>query len=114
MIIFQKPVKTADQAALTRFARRAQKLAGVSGEVSILIAGNLQLRALNLRFRKKDKPTDVLSFPSPGGTGGDIAISPDIAKQNTAPYGPHALYVLNVLVLKRMPHLPASDHHTTT
>jgi len=112
MIIFQKPVKTADQAALTRFARRAQKFAGVSGEASILIAGNLQLRALNLRFRKKDKPTDVLSFPSAGGTGGDIAISADIAKQNAARYGHKTLDELKVLVLHGMLHLAGYDHET--
>ncbi len=112
MIIFQKPVKTVDQAALMRFARRARKFAGVSGEVSILIAGNLQLRALNRRFRKKDMPTDVLSFPSVDGAGGDIAISADIAKQNAARYGHKTLDELKVLVLHGMLHLAGYDHET--
>ena len=112
MIIFQKPVKTVDQAALMRFARRARKFAGVSGEVSILIAGNLQLRALNRRFRKKDKPTDVLSFPSVDGAGGDIAISAEIAKQNAARYGHKTLDELKVLVLHGMLHLAGYDHET--
>jgi probable rRNA maturation factor len=30
---------------------------------SILLAGNKEVRALNKKFRKKDKTTDVLSFP---------------------------------------------------
>ena len=30
---------------------------------SILLAGNSQIRNLNKKFRKKDKTTDVLSFP---------------------------------------------------
>src|SRR5258708_4501924 len=102
MIIFQKPARPADHAALTRFARRARKFAGVSGDVSILIAGNLQLRALNRRFRKKDKPTDVLSFPSADGAGGDIAISAEIAKQNAALYTPKTLDRLKGLVRQCM------------
>jgi probable rRNA maturation factor len=112
MIIFQKPARPADQAALTRFARRARKFAGVSGDVSILIAGNLQLRALNRRFRKKDRPTDVLSFPSADGAGGDIAISAEIAKQNAALYGHKTLDELKVLVLHGMLHLAGYDHET--
>src|SRR5258708_26728638 len=102
MIIFQKPVKTVDQAALMRFARRARKFAGVSGDVSILIAGNLQLRALNRRFRKKDKPTDVLSFPSADGAGGDIPNSAEIAKQKGPLYTPKTLDRLKGLVRQCM------------
>ena len=112
MIIFQKPANPSDQAALTRFARRARKFAGVGGEVSILIAGNVQLRALNRRFRKKDKPTDVLSFPSVDGIGGDIAISAEIAKQNAARYGHKTVDELKVLVLHGMLHLAGYDHET--
>jgi len=34
-----------------------------AAEVSITITGDEQIRALNLRYRGVDKPTDVLSFP---------------------------------------------------
>ncbi len=67
------------------FARQAQKLAGISGEVDILISDNKRLQELNRRFRRKNKPTDVLSFPRP--TGGDIAISAKIARENAAHFG---------------------------
>ncbi len=34
-------------------------------ELSVLLAGDQEIRALNLQFRGLDKPTDVLSFPPP-------------------------------------------------
>jgi probable rRNA maturation factor len=97
---------------LARFARRAQRLSGVSGQVDILIAGNRRLRELNRCFRKKDKPTDVLSFPrdQASGGGGDIAISAEIAAKNAARYGHPAAAELKVLILHGMLHLAGYDH----
>ena len=31
--------------------------------ISILLTNNKQIRILNKKFRKKNKPTDILSFP---------------------------------------------------
>lgn len=97
-------------AQLERFARRAQQLAGVSGQVDILIAGNRQLQKLNVRFRKKDKPTDVLSFAGHNGAGGDIAISAEIAAENAARFGHSAPDELKILILHAMLHLAGYDH----
>ena len=110
MVIFEKTANSVDQAALTRFARRARKLAGISGDVAILVTGNRQLRDLNRRFRRKDKATDVLSFPHADGAGGDIAISAEMAKQNAARYGHEPLEELKILVLHGMLHLAGYDH----
>ncbi|HZD09311.1 MAG TPA: rRNA maturation RNAse YbeY, partial [Candidatus Limnocylindrales bacterium] len=78
MVIFDPPISGASTSSvsavqLQRFARRAQTLARVKGEVDILVSSNTRLRDLNRRFRRKNKATDVLSFPRP--SGGDIAIS---------------------------------------
>jgi probable rRNA maturation factor len=110
VIIFETAVQGVGQPGLTRFARQAQKLAGVRGEVDILITGNRRLQALNRRFRRKNKPTDVLSFP--GAAGGDIAISADIARQNATRYGHTAAQELKILVLHGMLHLAGHDHET--
>jgi len=55
--------------------------------VNVLVTSSSELRALNRRFRGADKPTDVLSFPSPpeeqgkpGRIAGEVAISADIAR----------------------------------
>jgi probable rRNA maturation factor len=108
MIVFETAVDNVSQKELQRFARRAQEMAGVSGEVDILIAGNRRLQELNRRFRRKDKPTDVLSFPRP--EGGDIAISADIALENAGRYGHGATEELKILVLHGMLHLAGYDH----
>src|SRR5262249_25114337 len=110
VIIFEKTMQGANRPALVRFARQAQKLAGVRGEVGILVAGNRRIQALNRRFRKKDKPTDVLSFCRDGG--GDIAISADIAGQNAARYHHSPASELKILVLHGMLHLAGHDHET--
>jgi probable rRNA maturation factor len=115
MVIFDPPISGASPrsisaAQLQRFARRAQKLAEVQGEVDILIATNKRLRDLNRRFRRKDKPTDVLSFPR--SSGGDIAISGQIARENAQHYGHSLASELKILVLHGMLHLAGYDHES--
>jgi probable rRNA maturation factor len=97
-------------AQLQRFVRRVRLLAKVKGEVNVLISNNQRLRDLNRRFRRKNKPTDVLSFPCPAG--GDIAISVQIACENAARYGHSLADELRILVLHGMLHLAGYDHES--
>ncbi len=110
MIVVDSNIQRINKADLARFARRAQKLAGVSGEVAVLIAGNDRIRELNRRFRKKNQPTDVLSFARENG--GDIAISAEIALQNAGLYGHAFSNELKILVLHGMLHLAGHDHES--
>jgi probable rRNA maturation factor len=110
VIIFDKPVDGVSHAGLQRFARRAQELAGVKGEVAILITSRRKMQALNRSFRKKDKPTDVLSFPRP--QGGDIALCAEIARQNAGRLGHSFTEEIKVLVLHGMLHLAGYDHES--
>jgi probable rRNA maturation factor len=109
-VLIDPPREDLQQAALRRFAGRAQQLAGVCGQVDVLITDNYRLRELNRRFRHKNGPTDVLSFPRPGEGGGDIAISAEIAAQNAVRYD-HTMHdELKVLILHGMLHLAGYDH----
>jgi probable rRNA maturation factor len=115
MVIFESQISGASTrsvsvAQLQRFARRAQKLVEIQGEVDILIASNKRLRDLNRRFRRKNKPTDVLSFPRP--SGGDIAISAQIALDNARRYGHSLATELKILVLHGLLHLAGYDHES--
>jgi probable rRNA maturation factor len=110
MVIFETSVNSVSATQLQRFARRAQSLARVKGEVDILISGNTRLRDLNRRFRRKSKPTDVLSFPRL--SGGDIAISAEIARANAQHYGHGLADELKILVLHGMLHLAGYDHES--
>ena len=53
-------------------------------EFSILLTNNKKMRKLNYKFRKKNKPTDVLSFQSHNKIYiGDIAISYEIVNKRS-------------------------------
>ena len=66
------------------------------------------MRSLNRDFRHKDKPTDVLSFPS--DDGGDIAISLSIARRNARSLGHPFEDEIKVLLLHGLLHLKGYDH----
>lgn len=103
-------------AALQRFVLAAQRAIGLRGVVNVLIAGDSALRELNRRFRGKNRPTDVLSFPlnseSPhrDNKGGDIAISFDIASENAAHLGHSVSDEIKILLLHGLLHLAGYDH----
>jgi probable rRNA maturation factor len=114
MIILRKPVAGLSETTLARFIARARRADKLAGAVNVLITSNRELHALNLRFRGKDCPTDVLSFPPmPGlidGLAGDVAISVDLAAEN-ARLLRHPLAVeIKILVLHAILHLAGYDH----
>ena len=101
---------------LSQFLACAAEAAQLAGEVSVLLTGDAQIRALNRQFRGKDKATDVLSFPaaSPfsGGHAGDLAISIETASRQAAELG-HTLQIeVKVLLLHGLLHLAGFDHET--
>ena len=79
--------------------------------MTIAIVPDTRVRALNRRYRKRNVPTDVLSFPS-GETGylGDVVIAAGVAKRQ-AREGGHSLGTeLRVLALHGLLHLLGYDH----
>ena len=113
MIILEHETEGTSARALGRFAAKAQRAVGLRGEVNIRIASNPELQELNRRFRKKNRPTDVLSFPSESPKlAGDIAISGEIAAANAAEMGHPAQTELKVLILHGLLHLAGYDHET--
>lgn len=116
-MIFRKRVAGLSTEALNRFVLRARKAARIRGTVDVLVTGSSDMRALNLRFRGKNKPTDVLSFPSeasPKGRrtpfAGEIAISAEIALDNARRLGHSGALEVKVLVLHGILHLAGFDH----
>jgi probable rRNA maturation factor len=114
LVILQKRVVGLTQLALDRFVTRARRAAGLRTAVNVLVTSNDELRELNLRFRGKDQPTDVLSFPALPGLkphyAGDIAISAEVAAQNARALGHSAAEEIKVLVLHGILHLRGYDH----
>ena len=114
MVILRKRVSGLSEAMLSRFVARASRAARLQGTVNVLVTTGQELRALNRRFRKKDKTTDVLSFPPmfDQGFAGDIAISADIAARNAKLLGHSAAEEVKILVLHGTLHLAGYDHES--
>ena len=111
MIVHSK-VRGVSARALEQFAARAQRAAGVRGEVSVLVTSSAELRRLNCCFRGKNTVTDVLSFSSAGGTAGDIAISAEVGERNARRLGHSAADEMKILILHGLLHLAGYDHET--
>jgi probable rRNA maturation factor len=99
---------------LRRLLEHAARSLGVSGEVALVLTRDPAVQELNARYRGKDKPTDVLSFPGPGGAAGlgDIVVSVDTAERNARRLGRTLLRELDVLALHGFLHVLGYDHET--
>jgi probable rRNA maturation factor len=114
LVIFQKRVPDLTELALDRFVARARRAAGLKAGVNVLLTSSAEMQSLNRRFRGKDKPTDVLSFPAEPGArkqcAGEIAISAEIASQNARALGHSPAAEVKILVLHGVLHLRGYDH----
>ena len=112
--------------------RAALKKEGISApcEINVLICGDETIRALNRESRNIDKATDVLSFPmfelTPGQPPedwsedrdpathkvplGDMAISLERAKAQSAEFGHSAEREVGYLTIHSVLHLLGYDH----
>jgi probable rRNA maturation factor len=112
LVIVHSRVQGVSARALGQFAARAQRAAGVRGEVDVLVTSSAELRRLNRRFRGKNAATDVLSFPSADATAGDIAISAEVGVRNARRLGHSPSDELKILILHGLLHLAGYDHET--
>ena len=118
MVILQKKVAGLTEATLGRFVLRARKAAALRASVNVLVTSSAAMRVLNRQFRGKNKATDVLSFPAakPAGRNerqklaGDIAISADIARENSVRLGHSVAQEIKILALHGILHLAGFDH----
>ncbi|SRR6266508_1693956 len=114
VLVNRQRTRRVRSARLRRVLRAAARDLGVSGELAVVLAGDRTLRSLNARYRGKDKPTDVLSFPGPGGEEGlgDVIISLPTAARNARAQGRTLPQELDVLALHGFLHVLGYDHET--
>jgi probable rRNA maturation factor len=103
-----------DATRLRRVLKGAAAVLRVSGEVTLVLAGDGTLRRLNREYRRRDRPTDVLSFTGSGGREGlgDIVISLKTAERNARGEGRRLSQELDILALHGFLHLLGYDHET--
>ena len=84
-------------------------------EVSVLFCADRRMRALNRRYRGKDRSTDVLAFPA-GDTGadflGDIVISVPYAAREARKRREPPTVEIDRLLVHGLLHLMGYDHET--
>jgi len=87
-------------------------------ELSILLCNDTTIRALNRRYRKKNKATDVLAFSmregpgpvSPSGLLGDVVISLPTATRQAAEHDRPIIEEVTFLLAHGLLHLLGYDH----
>jgi probable rRNA maturation factor len=107
----------AEQTARDAIAAAAAALSTESGEVSIVLTDNEAIRALNRDWRKIDKPTNVLSFPTPANPGGEKMFGDIVLAYETIARECHDedrvfLHHLAHLAVHGFLHLIGYDHQT--
>ena len=81
------------------------------GTVTVAIVSDARVRALNRQYRKKDTPTDVLSFPAQErGFLGDVVIASGVAARQAREAGHSLAIEVRVLALHGLLHLLGYDH----
>ena len=111
-VLFAAPTRGLSRRALQAFARKLEAQVTLGRSFTCLITSDAELRQLNRTFRKKDQPTDVLSFPaeSPGDFLGELAISIHRAKAQAAEFGHDVSTEIEIRMLHGVLHLIGLDH----
>ena len=122
--------------SLDAFCRRATSALRLNADAAtVCLVSDAQIAAWNRTYRRKPKPTDVLSFPVAAQNGrgngrqktpralnsslsrgnhylGDIAIAPAVARRNARAFGRSLESELRILALHGLLHLIGYDHET--
>jgi probable rRNA maturation factor len=88
----------------------------VTGDIGVVLTNDRAIQTLNLRYRNKDAPTDVLAFPlgdglQPQEPFGDVVISLETATRQARDYGATLSQELARLLIHGTLHLCGYDHH---
>jgi len=102
--------------AFAEWARAALGRAGPGREISVLVVGEARSRALNRRYRGRDKSTNVLSFPAakavagPAQLLGDLVICPTVLRREARAQHKRLKDHWTHLIVHGLLHLIGYDH----
>ncbi|GGJ09268.1 endoribonuclease YbeY [Alicyclobacillus cellulosilyticus] len=110
-----------DEAFVRRVLEAAARRLDVRGEVSVSFVSDEEIHELNRRYRRVDRPTDVLSFSMLEGEAvpgpederpllGDIVVSVPTALAQAQAYGHSAAREIGFLLVHGFLHLLGYDH----
>lgn len=88
-------------------------LGTVEGDVVVLLADDAHVQEINARFRDKDRPTNVLSFPAPDSAAphlGDLILAYGVCAEEARAQGKTLADHLAHLTVHGVLHLLGRDH----
>jgi len=102
------------QREIANFARRVLRELNVErDDLAIAFVDDAAMRELNRKFRRKNKTTDVLTFPGDDPSHlGDVVISVDQARRQAADEKHSLSTEIRYLVLHGILHALGYDHET--
>ena len=77
-------------------------------ELSVAFIGEKRMKELNKKYRRKNRETDVLSFP--GEKEGEVIICPSVVKKNAKNFGSSFKSELVRILIHGILHLLGYDH----
>jgi probable rRNA maturation factor len=117
LITYRRKPATLDTDSLQSFAEVLRDRVARGREFHCRVTNDAELQSLNERFRGKDSPTDVLSFPYAAEPAtsqplGDIAISIQRAREQARAWGHATEDEIRILMLHGVLHLLGMDHES--
>lgn len=91
------------------FVKIKNKVLGKKYELSLVFIGRAKSSTLNKKYRKKDRPADVLSFQL-SKTEGEIFICPETARQNAKKFKMKEDKFITYLFIHGLLHLKGLKH----
>nr|WP_314433411.1 rRNA maturation RNase YbeY [uncultured Brevundimonas sp.] len=88
-------------------------LGRIEGDIVVLLTDDAAVRELNGRFRDKDRPTNVLSFPAPESAAphlGDIVLAYGVCADEAVAQNKTLADHLSHLIVHGVLHLLGRDH----
>jgi probable rRNA maturation factor len=91
------------------FTRIKNDILGKGYSLSLAFITKEKIKEINKTYRKKNKPTNILSFPL-SKTSGEILICPSLVKTETKKFDRTFPQLLGFLVIHGMLHLKGMQH----
>jgi len=94
------------------FAQMKDAVLGKDYELSVTIVSKKKIQELNKKYRNKDVPTDILSFPL-GDTAGEIYINTQMTRLEARNFDRPYENFFAFLFIHGLVHLKGFDHGST-
>lgn len=110
--MFEVTNKTRSKLPGLLFCKMKEAVLGKNYDLSLVFIGNKRSQELNKKYRNKDKPTSILSFPL-DNTQGEIFINLAFSKKQAEDFERTEKNFIAFLFIHGLFHLKGYDHGST-